>query len=119
MKKFLFFTTAMMFAGIASAQTGTPEKKEENNSTKKEERTLEVGIKEEKTSNEHPRNTNGHHSKFECPKCHMTSDKPGKCTMCKVDMLESKDEMKKEKMEKKEGKHDGSGGGHRDGKKRE
>ena len=107
MKKLIVICFALTIGGAVAAQTKT-----ETNPAVKKETTSTAGVKEEKTIKEE------HHSKFECPKCHMTSDKPGKCSMCKVEMIEAKGEMKKEKAEMKgeehkehHGKGDGSGHG--------
>ena len=122
MKKLFALMLSLAFAGTISAQTTAPaEKKEEKAAVKKDAKASEAGVKEEgvkekKAPPAEKAADKEHHSKFECPKCHMTSEKPGKCGMCKVDMVEVKAEKKMEKAEMKEQKHEehkaGDGHGH-------
>ena len=113
MKKLFIMAVGIAFSGTVLAQTGDPtrpgtgkEKSTKSEVGVKEEKPMksDVGVKEEKTEKKD-------HDKYECPKCHMTSDKPGTCGMCKIDMIESKGEMKvnmhegKEQEKKPEEKH--------------
>lgn len=108
MKKLILMIIAFAFAGAVMAQS-----KEEAPAMSKPVEVKEkpaksdAGVKEEKPAPSEMKDKKAHHNKFECPKCHMHADKPGKCSMCKVEMIEAKAEMKKEKAESKEHKHDG------------
>lgn len=113
---------AFAFAGAVMAQSKEETKPAKKPASVKEKPAKsDVGVKEEKPAPSEMKKEKAHHDKYECPKCHMHADKPGKCSMCKVDMIEAKAEMKKEKAEMKEGKHEGHdhGNGHGHDKKAE
>lgn len=107
MKKLFVLMLTFVFAGALSAQSKAPKEKKESKAVKTEKR--EAGVKEEKAPPAEMK-AEEKHNKFECPMCHMTAEKPGKCGMCKVDMIEGKAEMKKEKAEMKEMKHENHDG---------
>lgn len=115
MKKIILMLIVFAFAGAVVAQNkGDAKPMAKPVSAKEKPVQKEAGIKEEGIQSDKPQpaGKKEKHDKFECPKCHMHADKPGKCTMCKVDMIEAKAEMKKEKAEKKEEKHDHKGHDH-------
>ena len=120
MKKLFIILIAFAFGGAVVAQEkAKPIAKSANEESVKSD----AGVKEEAAGEHHGEGvTHIKHNKYECPKCHMTSDKPGKCMHCKAEMIEQKAEMKKEKMEMKEEKqkeHHGEGDGHGHDKKPE
>lgn len=111
MKNLFLLIIAFVFCGALTAQNkGETKLKAKPAATKEKSVSKEAGVKEEGVNNygkAKPAEAKEKHNKFECPQCHMTAEKPGKCSMCKVDMIEAKAEMKKEKAEMKEHKHDG------------
>ncbi len=120
MKKLFIILIALAFGGAVVAQEkAKPVAKSVNEESVKSD----AGVKEESAGVHHGEGvTHIKHHKYECPKCHMTADKPGKCSMCKEEMIEAKAEMKKEKVEMKEEKHkdhNGNGDGHGHDKKPE
>lgn len=118
MKKLFAVMLSMALALTISAQSTTPAEKKVEKAPKASEAGIkEEGVKEKKAAAAPAPAPaeKAKHDKYECPKCHMTSEKPGKCGMCKVEMTEAKAEKKAEKAEMKEHKHDGHGHGPGDG----
>lgn len=91
MKKLILLMVALVFTGITMAQkTSEPKPVAKPAPAAEKSNQPKVGVKEEKaTPMQMPVEKAGQTS-YECPKCHAQADKPGKCSHCKVDMIEAK-----------------------------
>lgn len=113
MKKFILMLIAVAFAAAVVAQSKEAKPMAKPMPAKEKTVKQDAGVKEEKPAASEVKEEKAHHNKYECPKCHMHAEKPGKCSHCKVEMIEAKAEMKKEKAEMKEHKHEHDhGNGH-------